>query len=78
MNLEIGEKIQLNNNEEYTVMYRLNYEEKNYVFLMNNDKDLVIKIGEEVLDENKVFVRVVKDKEVIKKILEKISGEKIS
>lgn len=78
MNLELGEEITLNNKDKYFVMGTIIYEDKRYVFLMNNDEDLVIKVGEEVVQNDKVFVKLVKDKELIKNIIEEVAGEKIS
>ena len=45
---------------------------------MNNDNDLVIKIGEEVIENDKIFVKIVKNKKLIKEIIEQVAGEKIS
>lgn len=78
MNLELGEEITLNNKDKYIIMGVTTYADKRYVFLMNNDNDLVIKVGEEVIENDKVFVKIVKNKKIIKEIIEQVAGEKIS
>ena len=78
MNLKIGEKITLNDKDTYIIMNTINYDNNNYVFLLNNDKEVVIKVGLEIIDGDEVFIKIVNDKELIKKLLEEISGEKIS
>lgn len=61
MKIETGEIITLENNKEYICFSTLNYEGKDYVYLMSNFKPLEIKFGEQMMESGEVNIRIIND-----------------
>ncbi len=70
MKLEIGEIITLDNGEEYMVLTRETYKNKDYLYLIFVKKPVVIKIVEEEINNEEVSVITVEDPEILKGLLQ--------
>lgn len=79
MELEIGSIIVLDDNIEYIVIKKINYNQKDYVLLANyeNPDDIVIRIEEKLNDE--LFLTGLKDvfefDDIIKQFDRSLNGE---
>ncbi len=73
MNLESGELITLENNEEYIVMNNINYNDKNYVLLITSKAPISIKVAIEKIEDNKINLNIVENSKEIEELIKYIS-----
>ena len=73
MNLEAGELIELDNNEQYIVMDTMNYNNSNYIFLITRTSPISIKIAEEKIKDNSINLEMVENSNLIEKLIKVLS-----
>ena len=69
MNVEIKDLITLSDGNKYVVCSKVNYQEKNYLYLIDIDNIENIKFGIVKQRENKKFITEIKNDELIRQLL---------
>jgi hypothetical protein len=76
MRFEVGEIITLDSNgKDYLVVKEVNYDNKNYYYLMTAKKPLEILIVELKVQDGREVVETVTDKDVLNNVMKLISEE---
>ena len=69
MNIEITDIITLNCDEKYIVCSKIEYENKNYLYLVNSINNQDIKFAMEKQKDNKLFITEIEDEQLIQTLL---------
>lgn len=70
MKLTDGEVVRLSNNKDYICIKSFGLDEKDYMILMGNFRPLEIKFAEQLLNGDKVSVRIIENQEEKLKIMD--------
>lgn len=70
MKLTDGEIIMLNDQKEYICVKCFNLNNKDYILMMSNFKPLEIKFAEQIINDNKIDIRIINNQEEKTKIME--------
>lgn len=70
MRLETDEVITLDNNRDYVVVNKKEYDGNNYICLTSLSKPLEVLVGKEVIDGNDISIELLTEENEIKKIID--------
>lgn len=69
-----GEAVTLDDNKEYYVVDIVYDEGKKYIYLITDEEENKVVIGEEIVENKEVFIETISDPDIMKRVMEKIAS----